>query len=427
MRILSRVTSAALLAASSLPAQTSASGAAAPQTARQALLEMFFGQAPDHLEKHLPDVTRWTFQKLEGEIGQSFLRGFSMLAARAKAGNEKFETFDSGSTLFTLETPYSTDYKKIAITVEGDRFHDAEDDIELALRVIRKGEKEEEAFPIVPHFNFSMKMESQVWRLNEINLTGRLPLADPGFLKSLEESRRRQNEQMAQWSVRAVLRAEKSYQGTFGSFACTLSALRSAGKAGPVHPGYLYDAQLAGGKKNGYNFSISGCDGTGYQAWAEPATADSGQRAFCAGQSGTIRAAPDGKATTCIASGEVVEKVAAGISSPGGGSQLEIPHRAMPDGVSLSEGVAQELLLNQVQPVYPPVARNARITGTVVLKAQISETGEVVSLSLISGHPLLAPAAMDAVKQWKYRPYLLNGSPVEVNTEVRVNFALSGK
>jgi protein TonB len=63
----------------------------------------------------------------------------------------------------------------------------------------------------------------------------------------------------------------------------------------------------------------------------------------------------------------------------------------------------------------------------VVLKAQISETGEVASLSLISGHPLLAPAAMDAVKQWKYRPYLLNGSPVEVNTEVRVNFALSGK
>jgi TonB family protein len=427
MRILSRVALAALLAASSLHAQTSASGAAAPQTARQALIEMFFGQAPDHLEKHLPDVTRRTFQKLEGENGQGFLSGISMLAARSKAGNEKFETFDTGSTLFTLETPYSTDYKKIAITVEADNFNGAEDDIELALRVIRKGEKEEEGFPIVPHFTFSMKMESEVWRLNEISLSVRLPLADPDFLKSLEESRRRQNEQMAQWSLRAVLTAEKSYQGTFGSFACTLSALGGAGKAGVAHRGYLYDAQLAGGKKNGYNFSISGCDGTRYQAWAEPATADSGQRAFCADESGTIRASSDGKAATCIASGEVVEKVPAGISSAGDGSQLEIPHRAMADGVKISQGVAQGLLVSRVQPIYPPVARNARITGTVVLKAQISETGAVVSLSLISGHPLLAPAAMDAVKQWKYRPYLLNGSPVEVNTEVTVNFALSGQ
>jgi len=62
-----------------------------------------------------------------------------------------------------------------------------------------------------------------------------------------------------------------------------------------------------------------------------------------------------------------------------------------------------------------------------VLKARINQAGEVESLSLISGHPLLAPAAMDAVKQWKYRPYLLNGKPVGVETQIQVNFTLSGQ
>ncbi len=61
------------------------------------------------------------------------------------------------------------------------------------------------------------------------------------------------------------------------------------------------------------------------------------------------------------------------------------------------------------------------------MKALINQTGDVESLSLISGHPLLAPAAMDAVKQWKYRPYLLNGKAVNVETQITVNFALSGQ
>jgi protein TonB len=59
------------------------------------------------------------------------------------------------------------------------------------------------------------------------------------------------------------------------------------------------------------------------------------------------------------------------------------------------------------------------------MKAAISQTGDVVSLDLISGHPMLAPAAMDAVKQWKYRPYMLNGNPVGVETQVTVNFTLN--
>jgi periplasmic protein TonB len=102
------------------------------------------------------------------------------------------------------------------------------------------------------------------------------------------------------------------------------------------------------------------------------------------------------------------------------------PKIATPQRVRVSSGVVSGLLLRKVNPTYPPLARQARIQGTVVLQAQISKTGDIENLQLISGHPMLAPAAIEAVKQWKYKPYLLNGEPVEVDTQVQVNFTLAG-
>lgn len=102
------------------------------------------------------------------------------------------------------------------------------------------------------------------------------------------------------------------------------------------------------------------------------------------------------------------------------------PKVATPQRVRVSSGVSQGLLVRRVQPAYPPLARQARIQGTVILQAEISKDGSIQNLQLISGHPMLAPAAIEAVKQWKYRPYLLNGEPVEVETQIQVNFTLSG-
>jgi periplasmic protein TonB len=102
------------------------------------------------------------------------------------------------------------------------------------------------------------------------------------------------------------------------------------------------------------------------------------------------------------------------------------PHIATPQRVRVSSGVSSGLLIRKVNPTYPPLARQARIQGTVVLQAQISKDGSIENLQLISGHPMLAPAAIEAVKQWKYKPYLLNGEPVEVDTQVQVNFTLAG-
>jgi periplasmic protein TonB len=105
---------------------------------------------------------------------------------------------------------------------------------------------------------------------------------------------------------------------------------------------------------------------------------------------------------------------------------VAVPKVATPQRVRVSLGVSQGLLVKRVQPNYPPLARQARIQGTVLLQAEISKDGTIENLRLISGHPMLAPAAIEAVKQWRYRPYMLNGEPVAVETQVQVNFTLSG-
>jgi TonB family protein len=95
-----------------------------------------------------------------------------------------------------------------------------------------------------------------------------------------------------------------------------------------------------------------------------------------------------------------------------------------PQRVRVSSGVSSGLQIHRVNPVYPMEARQARIQGTIILEAQISKEGKIVNLRLISGPPELAPAAMGAVQRWRYRPYLLQGVPVEVDTQIQVNFEL---
>ena len=95
-----------------------------------------------------------------------------------------------------------------------------------------------------------------------------------------------------------------------------------------------------------------------------------------------------------------------------------------PKRVRISQGIATALVVDKVQPEYPPDAREQHIQGNVLLHVIIGKEGNVENLQLISGHPLLAAAAIDAVRQWKYRPYLLNGQAVEIDTQVLVNFKL---
>jgi protein TonB len=91
-----------------------------------------------------------------------------------------------------------------------------------------------------------------------------------------------------------------------------------------------------------------------------------------------------------------------------------------------TSSMLQGSLLHQVQPTYPQLAKTARIQGPVVLEAVISKAGAIENLRVISGPPLLVKAALEAVSEWRYRPYILNNEPVEVETRITVNFTLGG-
>ena len=94
--------------------------------------------------------------------------------------------------------------------------------------------------------------------------------------------------------------------------------------------------------------------------------------------------------------------------------------------IKLGGQVVAAKLVAQPQPVYPPLARQARIQGNVVLHAIIDKDGRVGELQVISGHPLLVQSALEAVKNWRYQPTQLNGDPVEVDTTITVSFVLGG-
>jgi protein TonB len=94
--------------------------------------------------------------------------------------------------------------------------------------------------------------------------------------------------------------------------------------------------------------------------------------------------------------------------------------------IHVSTGVATGLLLSPIRPIYPAIAREARIQGTVVIEATISRAGTIENLQVTEGPPMLRQAAIDAVAAARYRPFLLNGEPVEVQTSIHVIFSLGG-
>jgi periplasmic protein TonB len=117
--------------------------------------------------------------------------------------------------------------------------------------------------------------------------------------------------------------------------------------------------------------------------------------------------------------------VIGGVIGGAGSSAAPPPPKVTPKRITVGGNVQAAHLVNRVQPVYPPLARQTRISGTVKLHAIIGKNGAVEQLQVVSGHPLLVQSALDAVRQWRYQPTLLNGEPVEVDTEIDVIFSLA--
>ena len=95
----------------------------------------------------------------------------------------------------------------------------------------------------------------------------------------------------------------------------------------------------------------------------------------------------------------------------------------LPNRVRVSQKVSEALLIKKVEPKYPEIARERHIEGVVILNGVIDARGDVQDLTVVSGDPLLAPAAIEAVRQWKYKPYLLSGDPTNMETQIKVDFA----
>jgi len=114
------------------------------------------------------------------------------------------------------------------------------------------------------------------------------------------------------------------------------------------------------------------------------------------------------------------------ISSIGSAVEVVPPPQPVPVPPLRISHWAEGNLIYRVQPIYPLLARQARVQGAVELRAIVSKSGTIENLVVLRGHPLLVPAAINAVRQWRYRPYLLNGEAIEVETEITVNFVLNG-
>ena len=299
--------------------------AAAPQTARQALIEMFFSKTPGTFAKHLPAAT---IAALEKSGALTNLQQYSAFMTQLQAQGHTIQTFETGSVLLASEDAKTG--QKAEITVENDTLHGDQDDIELAIHATKDGQ--EPMSPFMPQMVFSMKQEAAVWKLNEISFTIHVPLADPKFLAAITErmtphpgvspmgtahsdiaASAAGSDANVLAAMRMILTAEVTYAATYPTvgFTCTLSDLDGFGGGQPnEHQAMLINSGLASGKRYGFVFTLSGCGGTPASAFhltAAPNANTFGRKAFCADQSAVIRSSADGNAAACLASGTPIQ------------------------------------------------------------------------------------------------------------------------
>jgi hypothetical protein len=312
---------AILCAASSWAQQT----AATPQTARQALLEMFFSKAPGTFVKHLPLITR---AALERSGAMASVQQYSMMANQLQAQGHSVQTFETGSVLLAGEDPKTG--QKVEIMVENDALRGDQDDIEVSFQTYKQGQPQRT--PYMPQMTFSMKQEAQVWKLNEISVTIHVPLADPDLLKAITENMKAPSaatggftprsettiqsagsDPMVIAAMRTIVTAEVTYASAYPTvgYTCSLSSLDGFGGGEPnEHQAMLINSGLASGKRYGFVFTLSECGGTPatqFHLTATPSGSAYGRKAFCADQSAVIRSSADGNPATCLASGSPVQ------------------------------------------------------------------------------------------------------------------------
>jgi len=309
---------------------SAAADAAAPQTARQALIEMFFGPTPGTLEKHLPEVTRTAIKNAQAGSGAAMLNSLTALTSTMQTHGQQLQTFETGPTLLSFEDPQQ--HSKVEVMVERDDLQADQDQIELSFHASKNGETQTAG--VKPRLTFTMKQEGGIWRLNEITVALNVSLTDPALLKAMTtpmtptlssvdqthvqpasnwSAMHSGNEASAISALRTLRTAQVTYAALYPArgYTCSLSDLGGMGGTDrSEHQAMLIEPRLASGKKNGYRFAFSGCDGTPaskFIATAVPAESAVGMRTFCSDQSGVIRSSSDPNPDVCPTAGKPVQ------------------------------------------------------------------------------------------------------------------------
>jgi hypothetical protein len=293
-----------LLLAASLGAAAQTKTELPPQTARQALIEMFTGKDADAFEKHLPEATRRALLHKGDTEQASFLRQFASLSRRLSAPETVLQTFDAGPLLLSVGDASGQD--RIEVTIERDGLMGEENEIELSFQLFHKAELA--ALPVWPRLVFAMKQEKDIWRVSEATLSLHVPLEDPAYLEAMSKLQNAENEGIAQARLSALVQLENNYAAKHPErgYSCTLSDLNRA-EPEPGREPEAVDPAVGNQESNGFHFSLAGCDGvpaTAFHLTGVPIDPDAGMKAFCADNTGRVRFASDGTAATCWSSGE---------------------------------------------------------------------------------------------------------------------------
>jgi hypothetical protein len=289
-----------------LSAQTVAPTTPPPQSARQALIEMFMGKGENDFAKHLPEAANQALIRKGDTPDTSTILKISTIGRQAAAQGEHLETFDEGSTLLSFDQ--SGGHEKTDVMVEHDSLMGEDDEIELSIHYYKDGQLQ--SLPVVPRLIFTLRQEKEIWKLVEITVAAHVPLTDPDYLKGLRHEQDEANEQQAQVRIGGIAVAETAYAAKHPDlgYACALSSLstlEAASEDGPPS----YSPGLGNEESNGYRFAISGCEGTPaskYRVTAVPTDPDATSKAFCADESGALKFVIGGTGSTCFTQGQPV-------------------------------------------------------------------------------------------------------------------------
>lgn len=315
----------ALLCTLSLVLTATAYGQQEPtmlQTPREAVLEILSGN-PETVKKHLTLEVQEKLASAFQDQSQNVLANLTM--ARAATGPD-FQTFESGPVLFSFEN--TQQHERMEVRIDNDKMRGDVDEMDLSFHSFRDGK--EQSLPLGFRIILAMKQQENIWRLNAITFSARVPVGDPKFydpstwnpamltgmhapgMGAMSPANDAPPKMPPLRATRLIGLAENIYAQKHpqAGFTCNLADLVNIGKGLDEGQSYSFiDPELGAGTYNGYRFTITGCSSSpaaAYQVIAEPLSGTG--KAYCSDATRTLRAAEDGRGSTCLASGKLANK-----------------------------------------------------------------------------------------------------------------------